>query len=123
MSAVTQPRPDGEVPAPIRREHRSSHTAWDKTWPVKWPEVGQLLGMAAFYVALVLGAQYYRFISGWIMSMGIIYIIRFLGGKWRDMRVIDTTATEELLPEMEEPLSIPAADDDSPELLPASNSA
>ena len=30
----------------------------------------QLLGMAAFYVALVLGAQYHRIVSNWIMSMG-----------------------------------------------------
>jgi len=32
--------------------------------------IRQLLGMAAFYVALVLGAQYHRIIGGWIMSMG-----------------------------------------------------
>jgi uncharacterized membrane protein required for colicin V production len=31
--------------------------------------VRQLLGMAAFYVALVLGAQYYRLIGGWVMSI------------------------------------------------------
>lgn len=31
--------------------------------------IRQLLGMAAFYVALVLGAQYYRLVGGWAMSV------------------------------------------------------
>jgi uncharacterized membrane protein required for colicin V production len=31
--------------------------------------IRQLLGMAAFYVALVLGAQYHRLVGGWVMSV------------------------------------------------------
>ena len=31
--------------------------------------IRQLLGMAAFYVALVLGAQYHRLIGGWVMAI------------------------------------------------------
>lgn len=29
----------------------------------------QLMGLAAFYVALVLGAQYHRLVAGWLMSL------------------------------------------------------
>lgn len=31
--------------------------------------IRQLLGMAAFYVALVLGAQYYRLVGSWVMAI------------------------------------------------------
>jgi uncharacterized membrane protein required for colicin V production len=31
--------------------------------------VRQLLGMASFYVALVLGAQYHRIVGGWVMAI------------------------------------------------------
>jgi uncharacterized membrane protein required for colicin V production len=38
---------------------------------VGWQQglIRQLLGMAAFYVALVLGAQYHRLIGGWAMAI------------------------------------------------------
>jgi MATE family multidrug resistance protein len=28
-------------------------------------------------------------ISGWIALMGVVFLLRFLGGKWRSMRVIE----------------------------------
>jgi uncharacterized membrane protein required for colicin V production len=31
--------------------------------------IRQLLGMAGFYIALVLGAQYHRLVGGWVMSI------------------------------------------------------
>jgi len=52
----------------------------------------------ATYVAVeVIHAGIYgcwALLTGWVWSLGIIYLVRFLGGKWRSMRVIEQTPAE-----------------------------
>jgi MATE family multidrug resistance protein len=40
-------------------------------------------------------------LTGWIFVLGIVYFLRFLGGKWKSMRVIEPELSEgeEVLPE------------------------
>jgi MATE family multidrug resistance protein len=33
-------------------------------------------------------------ITGWVMLLGVVYLWRFLGGRWRTMRVIETEGVE-----------------------------
>jgi len=28
-------------------------------------------------------------LTGWVLALGVIYVLRFLGGKWKSMRVIE----------------------------------
>ncbi len=34
-------------------------------------------------------------LTGWVLALGLVYLLRFLGGKWRDMRVIEPEIAED----------------------------
>ncbi len=46
-------------------------------------------------------------LTGWIVSMSVIYLLRFLGGRWKQMRVIEMPVIETLtLPNMDSQLPL-----------------
>ncbi|QDT67256.1 Multidrug resistance protein NorM [Planctomycetes bacterium MalM25] len=54
-----------------------------------------LLGVLTWLAVEVLDAGLYgcwTLVSGWIMGLGLIFMLRFLQGKWRTMRVIEPPA-------------------------------
>jgi MATE family multidrug resistance protein len=34
-------------------------------------------------------------LTAWVLALGLVYLLRFLGGKWRDMRVIEPEIVED----------------------------
>jgi len=47
-------------------------------------------------------------VTAWVCVMGVIFLLRFLGGKWRSMRVIETR--DDATHEVEEASSVPAVE-------------
>jgi MATE family multidrug resistance protein len=78
--------------------------------------VVSLLGVTIGQIGARLGGGLYWWwlvVTGWIMVLGVVYLARFLQGKWRSMRVIETDPTEieqEPFPEPEPQLAAASAE-------------
>jgi len=35
-------------------------------------------------------------LTGWVLALGVIYVLRFVGGKWKSMRVIEPSLESEM---------------------------
>ena len=55
-------------------------------WTAPLPLIVGIIGVRLFHLGLL---WCWTVISGWICLVGLIYFFRFLGGKWKTMRVIE----------------------------------
>jgi MATE family multidrug resistance protein len=58
-------------------------------WTAPLPLIVGMIGVRVFQLGLL---WCWTVISGWICLVGLIYFFRFLGGKWKTMRVIETSS-------------------------------
>jgi MATE family multidrug resistance protein len=90
--------------------------AGDTRFVLATTAVVSLLGVTIGQIGARLGGGLYWWwlvVTGWIMVLGVVYLARFLQGKWRSMRVIETDPTEieqEPFPEPEPQLAAASAE-------------
>ena len=68
---------------------------WSDAWLFGLPVVAAWVGVTYYHLGLY---WCWSVLTIWILGLGVIYLTRFLGGYWREMRVIEHSS----LPEDEE---------------------
>lgn len=61
-----------------------------------WPVLVTWMGVERYGLGLI---WCWIVITAWICVLGVVYLARFLQGRWREMRVIEPDVTADLLPE------------------------